>query len=552
MKKVRCAIYTRKSSEEGLEQDFNSLHAQREACAAYVLSQASEGWSALPEVYDDGGISGGTLERPALKRLLDDIDAGRIDIVVVYKVDRLTRSLLDFSRLVEAFDKAGVSFVSITQSFNTTTSMGRLTLNMLLSFAQFEREVTAERIRDKIAASKAKGMWMGGVCPLGYRPNGRTLAIVPEHAEVVRDLFQNYLEVGNVRLLEQQLEQAGQRVPTRLTASGATLGGGTFKRGQLYAMLSNPTYVGEVHHKGNVYAGLQQPIIERDIWDRVQAALAANQQGIQRGKSTVTVSVLAGLVFEEDGTPLIASHACKGKLRYRYYVSKALQNGSKTQGIRMSAPELEKAVSEEVAKAFDQPMLIADIAGIPMQVDTLRELLPASAHVAQMLRQRQPLILRNLVSKVEVTVTGIKVEVSTASIASSLSTRVREGVPEHLYLNVRAQLRRSGRVVRLIDVDRHSPLNPEPQAHLVRLLALGSEWWREIVRDSVTVTEVARRHNVDKSYVTRVVRANFLAPTVVDQILAGAHPAGLDAKHLLALTNLPLCWEEQKRELLTH
>ena len=552
MKKVRCAIYTRKSCEEGLEQNFNSLHAQREACAAYVLSQASEGWSALPEVYDDGGLSGGTLARPALTRLLDDIAAGSMDIVVVYKVDRLTRSLLDFTKLVEAFDKANVSFVSITQSFNTTTSMGRLTLNMLLSFAQFEREVTAERIRDKIAASKAKGMWMGGVCPLGYRPTGRTLAIVPEHAEVVRELFRNYLEVGNVRLLEQQLEQAGQRVPTRLTASGASLGGGTFKRGQLYAMLSNPTYVGEVHHKGNVYAGLQQPIIKRDIWDRVQAALAANQQGIQRGKSIPTVSVLAGLVFDEDGTPLVASHACKGKLRYRYYVSKALQNGSTSQGIRMSAPELEKAVSEEVAKAFDQPMLIADIAGLPMQVDTLRELLPACALVAQMLRKREPLILRNLVSKVEVTVAGIKVKVSTTSIASSLSTLVREGAPEHVYLNVRAQLRRSGRVVRLIDVDRHSPLNPEPQAHLVRLLALGSEWWREIVRDGVTVTEVARRHNVDKSYVTRVVRANFLAPTVVDQILAGAHPAGLDAKRLLALTDLPHCWEDQKRELLTH
>jgi site-specific DNA recombinase len=218
----------------------------------------------------------------------------------------------------------------------------------------------------------------------------------------------------------------------------------------------------------------------------------------------------------------------------------------------MSALELEKPVSEEVAKAFDRPTLIADIAGLPMQVDTFRELLPACAHVAQMLRQRQPLILRNLVSKVEVTVAGIQVGVSTASIASSLSTRVREGTADHVYLYVRAQLRRSGRVVRLIDVDRHSPLNPEPQAHLVRLLGLGSEWWLEIVRDGVTVTELARRHDVDKSYVTRVVRANFLAPTVVDQILDGAHPASLDAKHLLALTNLPLCWEEQKRELLTH
>ena len=213
MKKIRCAIYTRKSSEEGLEQDFNSLHAQREACAAYVLSQASEGWLAQPEVYDDGGLSGGTLMRPALTRLLDDIVAGKIDIVVVYKVDRLTRSLLDFSKLVEAFDKAGVSFVSITQSFNTTTSMGRLTLNMLLSFAQFEREVTAERIRDKITASKARGMWMGGTPPLGYRPDGRTLAIVEDDAAVVRDIFTRYLELGNVRLLYNALLQEGIGVP---------------------------------------------------------------------------------------------------------------------------------------------------------------------------------------------------------------------------------------------------------------------------------------------------------------------------------------------------
>ncbi|MEO6624493.1 MAG: recombinase family protein [Burkholderiaceae bacterium] len=552
MNKVRCAIYTRKSSEEGLEQDFNSLHAQREACSAYVLSQASEGWSALPEVYDDGGISGGTLERPALKRLLGDIDAGRIDIVVVYKVDRLTRALLDFSKLVEAFDKAGVSFVSITQSFNTTTSMGRLTLNMLLSFAQFEREVTAERIRDKIAASKAKGMWMGGVCPLGYRPDGRTLAIVPEHADVVRDLFRHYLDVGNVRLLADQLEQAGKRAPARLAASGKKLGGGTFKRGQLYSMLSNPTYVGEVHHKGSVYVGQHQPIVERDLWSRVQEALAANRQGTQRGKSTPTVSVLAGLVFGDDGNPLVATHACKGKQRYRYYVSKALLNGSAGQGIRMSAPELEKAVNEEVAKAFDQPVLIADLAGLPIQADTFRLLVPACAEVAQTLRRRTPLLLRNLVSKVEVTAACITVEISTASIASCLNAQLRQGAPEHVYLHVRAQLRRSGKVVRLIEADRHSPLNPVPQAHLVRLIALGSRWWREMIQGGITVSELAERHNVDKSYVTRVVRANFLAPKVVEQILAGAHPASLDAKRLLALNNLPLEWQAQERELLMH
>ena len=230
----RCAIYTRKSSEEGLEQDFNSLDAQHEACAAYIKSQTSEGWKLVRDRYDDGGISGGTLERPGLQRLLADIATGHIDVVVVYKVDRLTRSLLDFAKLVEAFDKAGTSFVSITQSFNTTTSMGRLTLNMLLSFAQFEREVTAERIRDKIAQSKARGMWMGGTPPIGYRPDGRSLAIVEQDAAIVRHIFSRYAELANVRLLAEELDQQGIRSPARSAISGRAFGDRPFSRGQLY------------------------------------------------------------------------------------------------------------------------------------------------------------------------------------------------------------------------------------------------------------------------------------------------------------------------------
>lgn len=259
MKTVRCAIYTRKSSEEGLEQAFNSLDAQREACAAYVLSQASEGWSALPDIYDDGGLSGGSLERPALQRLLAEVAAGNIDIIVVYKVDRLTRSLLDFAKLVEAFDKAGTSFVSVTQSFNTTTSMGRLTLNMLLSFAQFEREVTAERIRDKIAASKAKGMWMGGPPPLGYKPDGRSLTVVEDDAEVVRDIYRRYLSLGNVRLIADKLARDGVTVPIRTTAAGRSFGGGKFPRGHLYAILKNPIYIGDIPHQGKVHKGQHAP-----------------------------------------------------------------------------------------------------------------------------------------------------------------------------------------------------------------------------------------------------------------------------------------------------
>ena len=244
MKPVRCAIYTRKSSEDGLEQDSNSLHAQREACAAYVLSQASEGWTLLRDEYDDGGLSGGTLERPALQRLLADVAAGKVDIIVIYKLDRLTRSLLDFAKLVEALDQAGTSFVSVTQSFNTTTSMGRLTLNMLLSFAQFEREVTAERIRDKIAASKAKGMWMGGIPPLGYKPHGRTLVVVKEHAALVRTIFERYRQLGNVRLVAESLKADGLSTPRRKTTTGKAYGGGAFHRGQLYDILRNPIYIG--------------------------------------------------------------------------------------------------------------------------------------------------------------------------------------------------------------------------------------------------------------------------------------------------------------------
>ena len=350
MKPVRCAIYTRKSSEEGLDQDFNSLHAQREACAAYILSQASEGWTALATCYDDGGISGGTLERPGLQRLLEDVRDGLIDIIVVYKVDRLTRSLLDFARLVEAFDAAGVSFVSVTQSFNTTTSMGRLTLNMLLSFAQFEREVTAERIRDKIAASKARGMWMGGVPPLGYRPDGRSLAIVPEQAALVNSIYRRYLEIGNVRLLAEALREEGVLAPIRTTVTGRSMGGRSFTRGQLYLMLACRTYTGEISHHGKVHPGLHEAIIDRDLWDRVQALLEQNRQGRRTGKNAQQASLLAGLVREEAGEPLIPVHATKGKVRYRYYVSRALQTGEGGDGMRIPARELETAVVERLAQ----------------------------------------------------------------------------------------------------------------------------------------------------------------------------------------------------------
>ena len=269
----RCAIYTRVSTDQGLEQDFNSLDAQREASEAYIKSQSHEGWRLIRDRYDDGGFSGGSMDRPALQKLLADVEARRIDVIVVYKVDRLTRSLADFAKLVGIFDEHEVSFVSVTQSFNTTTSMGRLTLNVLLSFAQFEREVTGERIRDKIAASKKKGMWMGGVVPLGYRVEDRALHIVDDHAAIVRSLFRRYLEAGSVVYLKQPLDAEGLRIPIRVDGAGRSTGGGLFSRGHIYKILTNPIYVGRITHKGQVHEGQHPPIVTQDLWDQVQQSL---------------------------------------------------------------------------------------------------------------------------------------------------------------------------------------------------------------------------------------------------------------------------------------
>jgi site-specific DNA recombinase len=274
--RVRCAIYTRKSSEEGLEQEFNSLQAQREACEAFINSQRHEGWVCLPAPYDDGGFSGATMDRPALQQLLADITAGRVDIVVVYKIDRLTRSLADFAKIVDILDARGASFVSVTQQFNTTTSMGRLTLNVLLSFAQFEREVIGERIRDKIAASKKKGMWMGGVPPLGYRAQDRKLIIIDSEEELVRAIFRRYTELGSVRLLKEELKARGITSRSLTSGSGRMRGGKPFSRGALYLILQNRTYLGEIAHKGQSHPGEHVPIIDQPLWDAVQARLTSN------------------------------------------------------------------------------------------------------------------------------------------------------------------------------------------------------------------------------------------------------------------------------------
>lgn len=374
--KLRCAIYTRKSSEEGLEQDFNSLDAQREACEAYILSQRHEGWTALPQMYDDGGISGGTMERPALKRLLADVAAGKIDVVVVYKVDRLTRSLADFAKIVEIFDQRSVSFVSVTQAFNTTSSMGRLTLNVLLSFAQFEREVTGERIRDKIAASKKKGMWMGGLPPLGYDVQDRKLVVNPTEAKTVQLIFERYAAVKSVRLLQAELDQRAIVSKSRKRDNGSVYGGQPLGRGALYAMLSNRLYRGEIVHKGVSHPGQHDAVIDEALFNEAQQILAANRVNRERGTNADAPSLLAGLIFDADGNRMTPTHASKKGVRYRYYVSQTLiaakageadrdraaATSSAEKGQRLPAAGIERLVVDRLRQVLDAPTEILAIA----------------------------------------------------------------------------------------------------------------------------------------------------------------------------------------------
>ncbi len=322
--KVRCAIYTRKSSEEGLEQDFNSLDAQREACEAYIKSQKHEGWVVVETFYDDGGVSGATLERLALRRLLADIEARKVDAVVTYKVDRLTHSLADFAKIVEVFDSHRVSFVSVTQQFNTTTSMGRLTLNVLLSFAQFEREVTGERIRDKIAASKRKGMWMGGYPPLGYDCEDRKLVVNQSEAETVRQIFQRYAELGSVLALKDALDAENTVGKVRVSQAGRRSGGQPMARGALHRMLQNRIYRGEIVHKTNSYPGQHAAIVEQHLWDPVQARLAENRVERRTGGGAKNPSLLVGLLHDDKGAAMTPSHAVKNGKRYRYYITRDL------------------------------------------------------------------------------------------------------------------------------------------------------------------------------------------------------------------------------------
>lgn len=406
VRKLRCGIYTRKSSEEGLEQEFNSLHAQREACEAYIASQRSEGWVLVRDQYDDGGISGGTLERPALRRLLADIEDGLVDVIVCYKIDRLSRSLMDFSKLVEVFDRNSVTFVSVTQSFNTTTSMGRLTLNILLSFAQFEREVTGERIRDKIAASRRKGMWMGGVPPLGYQVKDRKLVEVAADGAQVRWVFDRFLEIGSGTELARELAERGV----------TTARGHRIDKKFIYRMLSNRVYIGEAVHKGTGYPGEHKAIIERETWDKVHAILTESPRKRAANTRAETPALLKGLLYGPDGAAFSPTHTRKGSRLYRYYVSQSvLKHGAGACEVsRVSAGEIEAAVIHQLRAVFRQPEIIvgtwkaakAETTDIT-EADARTALIQLDPLWAELFPAEQSRIVQLLVERVDLGETGL-------------------------------------------------------------------------------------------------------------------------------------------------
>ena len=558
----RCAIYTRKSSEDGLEQEFNSLDAQREACEAFILSQRHAGWIALPEMYDDGGLSGGSMERPALQRLLSDIKAGKVQIIVVYKVDRLTRSLADFAKIVDVLDAHDASFVSVTQQFNTTTSMGRLTLNMLLSFAQFEREIAGERIRDKIAASKAKGMWMGGNVPLGYDVKDRKLVVNEAEASSVRSIFRRYAELGSVTLLKAELERAGVVSKRREGASGQLAGGRRFSRGALYLMLQNRLYRGEVAHKDKIYPGQHEAIVEPELWQTVQDKLAANRRERSLAMGAEAPSLLSGLIFDSDGNRLTPTHAVKKGKRYRYYVSTALVSGGCSEhvkGRRIPAGDIEALVLDRLRALFASGAEVGDaVAPLGLDASTQRAVLDRSAKLAERWTKLASLELRelvhSLVQQIRIGDTQVSVWLDRTALVSSVMSdaapKPTDGVPavEPFVLSITASLRRAGKGVRLVIGAGAAKAIDDGLASLIAR-AVATRNMLLAGRDD-SIEAMASRLGVRRDYLAVLVRLSYLSPEIVRAILVGQQPIELTPTRLVALSrNLPHDWQEQWRLL---
>ncbi len=563
---IRCAIYTRKSSEEGLEQSFNSLDAQREACQAFIASQRQEGWRALPARYDDGGYSGGSMERPALKQLLEDIEDGKVNAIVVYKVDRLTRSLADFAKIVEALDARGVSFVSVTQQFNTTSSMGRLTLNVLLSFAQFEREVTGERIRDKIAASKRKGMWMGGTIPLGYDVKERKLIVNSEEAKFVNRLFQLYLDFGCVRKLKRQLDQEGVTTKLRTSGVGNRSGGASYSRGALYKILQNRMYLGEIHHREHSYIGEHAAIVAHELWEKVQARLRSSNQGRRDGVGANSLSLLVGLLQNAGGNRFTPSHTLKNGKRYRYYTCQGAIDGSESKAVRLPAHDVEQLVSGRLQSFLQSNQQVMDELGHTEDSAALTQRLIAAASKRSVELFSNSSAARNafvkkVVRRVVIYADRLEVEVGKRELRDLLTesaihstsrppTDVSEQVSDEVIrLDIEARLRRCGGEMRfIISPDSAGQPPRQPASSLLKALARGRSWYEWILNgEASSQRSIAQKLGINESYVGRVLECAFLAPDIVDAILDGRQPSGLTFQKLTC--RLPLNWIEQRKKL---
>jgi site-specific DNA recombinase len=525
VKSVRCAIYTRVSTEHGLDQEFNSLDAQYEAASAYIKSQAHAGWTLIRSRYDDGGYSGGSTDRPDLQRLLDDIRARKIDVIVVYKVDRLTRSLADFAKLVELFDAHGVSFVSVTQQFNTTTSMGRLTLNVLLSFAQFEREVTSERIRDKIAASKRKGLWVGGNLPLGYEMRDGKITIVEEEAELVRSTFRRYLELAGVNELVRDLRERNIRTKARLLSTGVTRGGIPFGRGALYYLLSNRFYIGEVKYKNEILPGEQPPIMDRALFEAVREKSLAqwSHRTVVRNKSD---HLLTGLLFDDAGHRMIPTHATKAGIRYRYYASTPVLNGeAKTASAgsvsRVPAADVEDIVLKSLEAHFAAQQDVSTSKALPLwDGEALAQL------VAGIVVHTDKLVVR----------------------LKSDYTDDQPNPSDEWCLTIPWQKPPSkpSRRILLPHNASRSDVKPEQferRARLVSAIAKGRQWLDDVVSGRVTtVQEICIREKCSVRQVNMTISLAFLAPNLVKAAVEGRLPRGIGVERL---RDPPTEWSRQ-------
>jgi site-specific DNA recombinase len=517
IKVVRCAIYTRVSTDQGLEQDFNSLDAQYEASQAYIRSQAHAGWTLIRSKYDDGGFSGGTTERPALQRLLEDVRSGKIDIIVVYKVDRLTRSLADFAKLVELFDQHGVSFVSVTQQFNTTTSMGRLTLNVLLSFAQFEREVTSERIRDKIAASKRKGLWVGGMAPLGYDTKDRKISVNAAEADRVRTIFRSYLKLGSLGLLMAELRTKGVVTKVRSLKTGEAVGGNAFTRGPLAHLLRNRFYIGEVSFKGEILAGEQPAIVDRDLFEAVQAKLSAQVTSHEVSR-TNSEALLLGRIYDDRGHRMTPSHVRKAGIKYRYYISSALLQGRPKQAgtvSRVQAKQIEELVATAVRSHFKEPTEVDDAI----------------------------LIHKHLV-RAEVRPNQLVIELAAANSKRKRNDRNVIAVPWRKTPSTRRREVLVPETGRLQDA---RPIRSENRALLVASIAQGRRWLNEVMTvPTANAATIAEREGCSTRQVNMTISFAFLAPDLVKAAIEGRLPHG---QGVTRMRDLPAEWPRQRKIL---